>query len=641
MKDNNEETEDAMFETLFTQIGSRGKFQKRFNYLYNMLFVMLVSMPYYNIVMALAVPDHWCHLPGRNGTNYTLDQWKEITLPRFLSLSDHSYSSPVASLVLTDGSQLTSDTQHSGIYSSLMASLVLTDGSQLTSDTQHSGCQFGWEYDKTWYTETAPSRGDWVCDKEIYITNLYSFNRVGDIVGTLVMGQLGDMIGRRPVFFVSLAMLVVGRLVNAFTSDMYYVFMAVTVFTSIPVTALYQTPLIIGIEVSASEERSLIALLQCIGWTAGLCTMPLVFWALSGDWFLFLIISTIPSVFFLFSCNLFPESPRWYAAMGKTSKCVKVLRKIAKVNGKTLPEETLANFKLLNEKKEQAYGIASLCSSWRLAKNTFLISTSWSLGNIMYYILMLNVNTMAGNPFMNFFWQSLVELPGYFLGNYLSEKLGRRWMNSGTFLLMALAHIPIILMINRPDLSWVITCMIVFIKLGVTVSGYAGYLQAMETFPTCVRQTGCALGSLAASIVGTLGPYIILLVSKQPVCALIETNPIGRWKESKEWSGFESMNYGVHTPRLKKTLVFVKRFSVGTTTDKRYTYGITALTTLLGAITTSFLPETLNQKLPETLADAAVFGKDQKYWALYQKSNIVLDGADVPLKTKEKPDMPS
>nr|CAD7406602.1 unnamed protein product [Timema cristinae] len=573
MKDKNEETEDAMFETLFTQIGSRGKFQKRFNYLYNMLFVMLVSMPYYNIVMALAVPDHWCHLPGRNGTNYTLDQWKEITLPRE---KDENGVMSFSKCKMYNISHLEDITYINYNRSSNQHDLI--------------SCQFGWEYDKTWYTETAPSRENWVCDKEIYITNLYSFNRVGDIVGTLVMGQLGDMIGRRPVFFISLAMLVVGRLVNAFTSDMYYVFMAVTVFTSIPVTALYQTPLIIGIEVSASEERSLIALLQCIGWTAGLCTMPLVFWALSGDWFLFLIISTIPSVFFLFSCNLFPESPRWYAAMGKTSKCVKVLKKIAKVNGKTLPEETLANFKLLNEKKEQAYGIASLCSSWRLAKNTFLISTSWSLGNIMYYILMLNVNTMAGNPFMNFFWQSLVELPGYFLGNYLSEKLGRRWMNSGTFLLMALAHIPIILMINRPDLSWVITCMIVFIKLGVTVSGYAGYLQAMETFPTCVRQTGCALGSLAASIVGTVGPYIILL---------------------------------------------------GTTTDKRYAYGITALTTLLGAITTSFLPETLNQKLPETLADAAVFGKDQKYWALHQESNIVLDGADVPLKTKEKSDMPS
>nr|CAD7407945.1 unnamed protein product [Timema cristinae] len=41
----------------------------------------------------------------------------------------------MASLVLTDSSQLTSDSQHSGIYSSPVASLVLTDSSQLTSDT--------------------------------------------------------------------------------------------------------------------------------------------------------------------------------------------------------------------------------------------------------------------------------------------------------------------------------------------------------------------------------------------------------------------------------------------------------------------------------------------------------------------------
>nr|CAD7206023.1 unnamed protein product [Timema douglasi] len=47
------------------------------------------------------------------------------------------YSNPVASLVLTDSSQLTSNSQHLGIYSSPVASLVLTDSSQLTSDSQH------------------------------------------------------------------------------------------------------------------------------------------------------------------------------------------------------------------------------------------------------------------------------------------------------------------------------------------------------------------------------------------------------------------------------------------------------------------------------------------------------------------------
>nr|CAD7579177.1 unnamed protein product [Timema californicum] len=49
------------------------------------------------------------------------------------------YSSPVASLVLTDSSQLTADSQHLGIYSSPVASLVLTDSSQLTADSQHLG----------------------------------------------------------------------------------------------------------------------------------------------------------------------------------------------------------------------------------------------------------------------------------------------------------------------------------------------------------------------------------------------------------------------------------------------------------------------------------------------------------------------
>nr|CAD7576854.1 unnamed protein product [Timema californicum] len=43
----------------------------------------------------------------------------------------------MTSLVLTDSSQLTSDSQHLGIYSSPMTSLVLTDSSQLTSDSQH------------------------------------------------------------------------------------------------------------------------------------------------------------------------------------------------------------------------------------------------------------------------------------------------------------------------------------------------------------------------------------------------------------------------------------------------------------------------------------------------------------------------
>nr|CAD7196823.1 unnamed protein product [Timema douglasi] len=65
------------------------------------------------------------------------------------------YSSPMASLVLTDSSQLTSDSQHLGIYSSPVASLVLTDGdsSQPTSDSQHLGVR-----PKFWFSEATAAK---------------------------------------------------------------------------------------------------------------------------------------------------------------------------------------------------------------------------------------------------------------------------------------------------------------------------------------------------------------------------------------------------------------------------------------------------------------------------------------------------
>jgi hypothetical protein len=47
-----------------------------------------------------------------------------------------------------------------------------------------------------------------------------------------------------------------------------------------------------------------------------------------------------------------------------------------------------------------------------------------------------------------------------------------------------------------------------------------------------------------------------------------------------------------------------------------------------------FLPETLHQRLPETLADAQAFGRDQKFWRLPEKLIAVKDEmSESPLKS--------
>jgi hypothetical protein len=71
-----------LFNDLMDHVGTEGKFQSRFNYLYNMALVVLVAMPALNIILALTSPDHWCHVPGRNTTNLTSPEWKELTIPR-------------------------------------------------------------------------------------------------------------------------------------------------------------------------------------------------------------------------------------------------------------------------------------------------------------------------------------------------------------------------------------------------------------------------------------------------------------------------------------------------------------------------------------------------------------------------------
>jgi len=73
---------DALFEGIMKHIGLNGKYQSRFNYVFNLIFIIFLAMPYLNLVLAMTIPEHWCHVPGRNETNMTEDEWKQLTIPR-------------------------------------------------------------------------------------------------------------------------------------------------------------------------------------------------------------------------------------------------------------------------------------------------------------------------------------------------------------------------------------------------------------------------------------------------------------------------------------------------------------------------------------------------------------------------------
>lgn len=73
--------DDGKFDAVMAKVGTKGPFQKWYNITYNILLGFVTTMSYTSIILILAVPDHWCHVPGRENTNYTLEQWKNLTLP--------------------------------------------------------------------------------------------------------------------------------------------------------------------------------------------------------------------------------------------------------------------------------------------------------------------------------------------------------------------------------------------------------------------------------------------------------------------------------------------------------------------------------------------------------------------------------
>uniref|UniRef100_A0A182W0H4 Major facilitator superfamily (MFS) profile domain-containing protein n=1 Tax=Anopheles minimus TaxID=112268 RepID=A0A182W0H4_9DIPT len=427
-------------------------------------------------------------------------------------------------------------------------------------------CAYGYEYDRTYYDRTPITEYDWICDKGFRETNIFVYTRLGELVGTVVFGHLGDTLGRLPVFQLSIVIVTVGRLVSMFTAAYYVVFCIAVVVGSLTANSIFQVPLIIAMEISKSERRGKISMVQCIGWTTGLCILPMVFWA-TKDWFWALLITVTPIVMFVFVPSYSIESPRWLATRGNYREALVQLRKIATINGirELTLDETVLEKQLANHRSDTTYGIASLFIGWRIAKNTILMILCWTVCSVTYFTLVLLSSRMDGNPFLNFMYQALIEVPAAYIGQRTSDRYGRRATNALALCSAAVACAVLVLIVRDPASEMASTILTTFVKFCISITFFAINLQSIEIYPTCLRQTGLSVGTIAATTFGIVGPYVVHL---------------------------------------------------GTEYDVRYPFLVMGLSTAVGVLAALFLPETLHQSLPNTIEEAQKFGKHQRFWSL-------------------------
>jgi len=555
-------SKEGDFDDIIDDLGGLGKYQKRLLILLLGPLFFIMPFPLLHQVFVLHSPEHNCTHPDRltpetvGIDNITV--WQKLFVPEEMLPSYEMGPSQCNYYNYSDEMVQYIRENHEGLI------IDQNTTHKIQTEAGLAACS-AWTYDTSEFWDTAVTENNWVCQKAHYTPDLYTLAVVGLILGTFVFSAVADFFGRKTSFYVGTASVIVFTLCMIPTSHNFHLFAFFKVMAAFGMLPLFQSPLNILCEISNISKRGLVICYACITWSLGNIAFPLVGYIIAS-WRMLKIVSVAPLVLLFFTWSLLPESPRWLVSKGRTKEATAILRKIAETNSVVPPPDLAARVEKLSEStKEQSMGYLSLFGSPILALRTVLMTIGFTASAFVYYQMVINVSNMAGNTFLNLFLLGLVEGPGNLMGTFGADWVGRRWTHSGLLFFNSILFAVVMALVEFQYTTWwgpgVIAFLCMFLKMNISATFVVAYIQAMEVFPTCVRQSGIGFCSFISQTISIGGPYVIHLGA----------------------------------------------------TDPRYPYLVMFLICLLGSVSTSFLPETVGAKLPETLEDANQFGRSDKY----------------------------
>lgn len=525
------------FELLLERIGDNGLYQQLLLWLFFAPLNFLIAWVALGPILLTSVPDHWCNVPGRP-QDIDQDTWINLTVPRE---ADGSLS------------QCLQYNMSQFDLSDLLSSSVV--------ERQNISCQNNsFFYDTTDFDSTLATRNNWVCNESSTVASWLSVGVAGNVVGTLFLNPLADILGRRWMFLVSAMIHALGSIARVFVSS--HVLIMLTQFVaSTAFPPVLEIALILVYELVDSAWRSRVTSIAYSFWAMGTCALAMVGYFARTERTLSLIIS-LPFLMYLPAIWIIPESSRWLLARSKVEAAKKFLLTIAKVNKQTPPEDMDERLQEIAGEDEPHRGALQLLQTPTLRRRTILLTLCYVLNNLFFYGIAYNTANMSGNVFMNFFLLGITEIPSNIAGWWASLNLGRRWTQT-LALFCGGVTVSFVLFLGESAPPVASIALLTISKFFISISFLVVYLQMGELYPTTHCGTGIGVASVVASTVGMSAPYIAY--------------------SAKHWWGLP--------------------------------YVIMLVLALLGCIISSFVPETLGTPVPQTLTDAENFLLGVPYWS--------------------------
>jgi putative MFS transporter len=226
-------------------------------------------------------------------------------------------------------------------------------------------------------------------------------------------------------------------------------------------------------------------------------------------WRVVMVITALPILMLLWWRRALPESPRWLEARGRHAEADAIVGGIeAELTAKgvtlaPLPDSARLHVPLAAGRASVVANVKALWSP-KLAKITTMTWLMWLSITFSYYAFFTwipGLLVQSGMTITRSFSYSLVmylaQIPGYFSGAWLNEKLGRQWTIASYMVLGGVSALG--LAMTRSDAGIMMSGVLLSFFMNGTYAGVYAYTP--EVFPTDVRATGTGM----ASSIGRLG----------------------------------------------------------------------------------------------------------------------------------------
>ncbi|CAH4036707.1 unnamed protein product [Pieris brassicae] len=243
----------------------------------------------------------------------------------------------------------------------------------------------------------------------------------------------------------------------------------------------------------------------------GQITVGLIAWAVP-DWRKLTLTIFIPQFITIIYYWVMFESIRWYLSKERYDDAEKTLKRVAKINGNQLSENSIEFLKLTAKKgkiqalldkeakKEDTWLIVLLFRYKRVLLRVCVSPIWWITTMFIYYGMSINSTNLSGNRYVNYIVVAAAEIPGYRTSFLLMGIVGRRPVLAGAFWVCAVCQIAYIFIPSD----------VYSVSLAVYLVGKFSIAMVMtyttELYPTKYRHTLFAFSSMMGRIGSVVAP---------------------------------------------------------------------------------------------------------------------------------------